>query len=76
MARTKQAARKTTWGQAKKEVSKRKPTGYNLFVKAKITELKEDPSIVAKDRLKIIASMWKELKHEEKDEWNSKADEN
>ena len=52
---------------------KRKPSGYNLFTKAKMVELKENAEIEAKDRLKEIGRQWKELTQEERDEWNVQA---
>ena len=52
---------------------KRKPSGYNLFTKAKMVELKENVEIGAKDRLKEIGKQWKELTQEERDEWNVQA---
>ena len=57
----------------KKSKGKRKPSGYNLFTKAKMAELKQDESILAGDRLKTIGTMWKKLEPEERAEWNAEA---
>ena len=51
------------------EKKKKKLTGYNLFTKSKMGELKDIPS---KDRMKEIGKLWKELSVEQKGEWKSK----
>jgi hypothetical protein len=58
-----------------KDKKQRKPSGYNLFTKAKMAELKEDSDILPKDRLSKIGQMWKGLNQEERDEWNKQAKE-
>jgi hypothetical protein len=46
---------------------KRKPSKYNLYIKARVEELKqEDPSSTAIDRMKLAASSWNLLTDEEK----------
>ena len=57
----------------KPDKAKRKTMGYIHFTKAKWAELKQDKSILAGDRLKIIGSSWKNLSKQEKDDWNAKA---
>ena len=57
----------------KSEKGKRKMSGYNLFTRAKMAELKENIEIEAKDRLKEIGRQWKELTKEEQKEWNEQA---
>ena len=54
----------------KSEKGKRKMSGYNLFTRAKMVELKQNTEIEAKDRLKEIGRQWKELTKEEQKEWN------
>ena len=49
----------------KTEKGKRPMSGYNLFTKVKMAELKENKEIEAKDRLKEIGKQWKELTKEE-----------
>jgi hypothetical protein len=49
---------------------KRKPSTYNLYIKARVEELKkEDPSSTAIDRMKEAASSWKLLSDEKKNEY-------
>jgi len=49
------------------EKPKRKPSAYNLYIKARVEELKiEDPSSTAIDRMKMAASSWKLLTEDEK----------
>ena len=53
----------------------RKLTGYNLFTRAKMPEVKANEKIEGKDRIKEIARMWKALDQEGKDKWNAQAKE-
>ena len=46
---------------------KKKPSSYNLYVKARVEELKkEDPNSTAIERMKAAASSWKTLSDDEK----------
>lgn len=48
-----------------KKKAKREPSAYNIFVKAKFTELKKDKKfqeLPNHERLKKISQMWKESK--------------
>ena len=46
---------------------KKKPSAYNLYIKARVEELKkENPDSTAIDRMKTAASMWKTLSDDEK----------
>lgn len=53
----------------------RKLTGYNLFTRAKMPEVKENKEIEGKQRINEIAKMWKGLEQKDRDEWNGKAKE-
>ena len=53
----------------------RKLTGYNLFTRAKMPEVKANQEIEGKDRIREIARMWKALDQKGKEEWNGKAKE-
>jgi hypothetical protein len=44
----------------KEEKKKREPTFYNLFMREKMAELKEDKEMSGKDKMKKIAEMWGE----------------
>lgn len=49
---------------------KRKPTAYNIYMKAKIEELKEsNPTVLPKELLPMAAAIWSEMKQEEKDKY-------
>lgn len=49
------------------EKPKRAPSAYNLYVKEKVKEIREnDPTKKAKDLMSEAASMWKALSDEEK----------
>ena len=46
---------------------KKKPSAYNLYIKARVEELKkENPDSTAIDRMKTAASTWKTLSDDEK----------
>ena len=46
---------------------KKKPSSYNLYIKARVEELKkEDPTTTAIERMKTAASSWKTLSDDEK----------
>lgn len=50
------------------EMSKRKPSAYNNYVKSQIETLKkEQPEVQAKDLMKIAATSWKTLSKEEQE---------
>jgi hypothetical protein len=57
---------------AKSEV-KGKVSGYNLFMRDLSIELKKDTSISGADRMKIVASRWKDTTPDEKKVWQDKA---
>lgn len=49
---------------------KRAPTAYNLFIKERIAQIKdEQPDVPAKSRLSVAAADWKNLSQEEKDKY-------
>lgn len=48
-------------------------TGYNLFMKEVIVELKKDSTFAGTERMKEAGRRWKSLTETEKKEWNSKA---
>lgn len=50
-------------------------SGYQLFVQRKMTEVKEDKSVEAKDRMKKIGEKWKALSEAEKEQFNKDANE-
>jgi len=52
----------------------KKLSGYNLYMREKMTSLKEtSDSGNGKDRLKEVAASWKSSSDDEKKEWNQKA---
>ena len=52
-----------------KPKKKREPTKYNLFVKEKMSIVKEEfPDLNRQDLMKKVGEMWKAKKEEEKDE--------
>jgi TRAP-type mannitol/chloroaromatic compound transport system substrate-binding protein len=57
---------------AKKEGPK-KLSGYQLFVREKMPEVKADEGVEPKQRMKAIAALWKPLSDEDKAFWKEKA---
>jgi hypothetical protein len=57
--KAKKVAKKKDDGE-KEEKKKREPTAYNLFMREKMAELKEDKDTSGKDKMKKIAEMWSE----------------
>ena len=57
--KAKKVAKKKDDGE-KEEKKKREPTAYNLFMREKMAELKEDKDMTGKDKMKKIAEMWSE----------------
>lgn len=57
----------------KVEKTKKKPSSYNMYVKAKIEELKkESPEKKAVELMAMAASQWKDLSQEQKDSYKQK----
>lgn len=54
----------------KSERKSRNPTGYNIFMKKKMSELTGEDQ---KEKLKLIANLWKELNEEDKQKYNTEA---
>lgn len=52
----------------------KKLTGYNVFMKNMMTELREQ-NVPSGERMGKVASKWKEFTEEEKNEWRKKASE-
>ena len=51
------------------EKKKREPTAYNLFVKERMSVVKEEnPEMSRQDLMREVGRMWKEKKEEEKEE--------
>lgn len=60
---TKKAKKTTKKGEEEdEEKKKRKPSVYNLYMRQKMLELKEDKSMNGKEKMAKIAEMWKEEK--------------
>ena len=57
----------------KKEPGSKKLSGYQLYLKATMPEVKVNGEIIAKDRMGAIAKMWKSLSEEQRGEWKTKA---
>lgn len=55
--KAKKAAKKKE-DEGKEEKKKREPTAYNLFMREKMAELKDDKDMSGKDKMKKIAEMW------------------
>lgn len=54
--KAKKVAKKKEDGEEEKK--KREPTAYNLFMREKMAELKDDKEMTGKDKMKKIAEMW------------------
>ena len=57
----------------KKTNGTKKLSGYQLYLKATMPEVKVNAEISAKDRMGAIAKMWKALSEEQRGEWKTKA---
>ena len=53
--------------------SKRRPTGYNLFVKTQMIKMRTNHPEIDRGRMKLINTAWKELNDEEKKVYTKKA---
>lgn len=58
---------------AKASGGARKLSGYQVFMKEKMAELKSDPSIPSTGRMGVVASQWKQMSDAEKETWKAKA---
>lgn len=53
--------------------TKRAPTAYNNYMSITLRKIKDDePSLSAKDAMAKVASLWKEMTKEQKDEYKTK----
>lgn len=52
---------------------RRAPTGYNLFLKDRMTEFK-DRKVPAKQRMRHIGDLWRKLTPQEKKDWTERAE--
>lgn len=50
----------------------KKLSGYNVFMREKMAELKAD-GVVSSERMGKVSAMWKECTEQQKDEWRGKA---
>ena len=50
----------------------KKLSGYNLYMREKMAELKQN-NVPSGERMTIVSQMWKKLNDEEKQEWKNKA---
>ena len=51
----------------------KKISGYQLYLKETMPEVKVNPDILPKERMSQIAKMWKALSEEERGQWKTKA---
>ena len=57
----------------KKATGPKKLSGYQLYLKATMPEVKVNEAIIPKERMGAIAKMWKALSEEQRGEWKTKA---
>ena len=62
--------------QQQKTPKGKKLSGYNIFMKTKMYELKTNTFMGGQDKMKTIAGMWNTLSTEEKTQWNNMAQQN